>query len=282
MKTLLLAVGLAIAVPCCSGSPANPADFCNQLARTTCERMYACASGSALDLIKAKYGDTVDQCTAFEQGQLDCANAGCSQGSFSSETATSCLSAYDAETCDNLASGTVPTACTAVCIGSSTPAPDSGDAAAVAPAQAAVSSQFTANSSCTGSLANFGAPDVEANVLTNGEQIDGGTGEVSCSVVPGTDGKYTVSAQASISSSPAKIAISSTFTDSSTQSGIDVDFVAADGTAYSATNCSITYPTKGGIYADAKGGRVWATFVCPTDSGCTIQGAFRFENCQSH
>ncbi len=78
-----------------------------------CERLYGCATGSALDVIKAKFGDSVAQCTAYEQGDLECASIGCP--AFSSAAASSCLDAFNAETCDSIANGDVPAICNDVC-----------------------------------------------------------------------------------------------------------------------------------------------------------------------
>lgn len=117
----LIALGFASR---CSSAPSTPTAFCNQLAQTTCDRLYACATGSALDLIKAKYGDSPSQCAAFEQGQFDCANVQCSN--FSSASAQSCIDSYNAATCDALAGGP-PTVCNEVCgsLGGADAAPDS-------------------------------------------------------------------------------------------------------------------------------------------------------------
>jgi hypothetical protein len=74
-------------------------------------------------LIKAQLGDTPEQCAAFEQGQLECANISCL--AFSSASASSCLSALNAETCDSITNGDTPAICNDVC-GGVTPQPDGG------------------------------------------------------------------------------------------------------------------------------------------------------------
>jgi hypothetical protein len=114
LPRVVVSIGIGgVVVIACSGSPSTPTDYCNRLAATLCSRLYSCATGSALDLIKAKYGDTVDQCTTFERGDLNCSNATCDE--FSGASAQSCLDAYNAETCDNISAGTVPSVCSSVC-----------------------------------------------------------------------------------------------------------------------------------------------------------------------
>jgi hypothetical protein len=275
LRFRLLAIGLPGLLLCCNGTPLTPTDFCDQLARTMCERLYGCSSGSALDLVKAKYGDTVDQCVAFEQGELACANTTCSTGSFSSDSANSCLTALNAETCEGIAGGDAPTICGQVCVGTATPTPDAGQPSASQPT-AAVSTSGTC-----GPIVNWGDPTVDGDNIENGQSVDSGTASVICSVVPSASGNYHVMAQAVISNSNAAIVINTTFTGMSSQSGIEVDFIPPNGSSYLASDCSITYPSKGGIKTSGSYGAVWANFSCPTQKGCTIQGAFRFENCSS-
>jgi hypothetical protein len=116
--------------------------------------------------------------------------------------------------------------------------------------------------------------------VKNGETVGGSTASVVCSVKTAQSG-FSVSALASMTGG-ASVQVVGSLAASSPPGTLTGTFIFSDGTTFTRSGCTATYPPSGGIAA----GRVWAKLECPAEVGvstlpgkCVALGQVRFENC---
>lgn len=83
-----------------------PAQYCEQVNATTCRRVFECASGPALDALRATYPDEA-ACRATFDERLRCATqteqAFCAGKRWNAQKALACLEELDQLSCEGLA-----------------------------------------------------------------------------------------------------------------------------------------------------------------------------------
>jgi len=110
-----LAFGVVVASAfACSGS--SPADECNKIVQTTCDRLFECLDQATLTTLG--YSSEAD-CDTKLGAQTNCANAqsSCPAGTtYNGSMADQCVNDYKALTCDQLkTAGSTPASCSKVC-----------------------------------------------------------------------------------------------------------------------------------------------------------------------
>jgi len=106
MRTPFLVVCLLVLA--CGSDTSNPVAACNSFASAVCSKASSCGVSGI-----------TSACTGNLESSLNCANAGCSSGSFNSGAASQCISAINGLNCSDastdLSNGTLPSACNSVC-----------------------------------------------------------------------------------------------------------------------------------------------------------------------
>ncbi len=302
----IYAVGaLAIVFVCveCGGGVSTPTQFCDQYVQSGCHLLYTCNTGAQLASIQAQYGPTEMSCVAKVEGQLDCAHAACSTGTFSPSAANACINALNSTSCADFQQGP-PLQCNNVC--TSAPVDGGGQATpqgAVLATVQPIPNDTTDSCATPTSFETIGDPST--SVVVSGTA--GVT--IACTVTP-LNGGYQVTASATSGTSRFTIdgLIMPRPRDANGNPSQDSTFVVPNITAtfqdstksLQQSNCVVQYlevsngqpgaslPSVADVYADNNGGRVWASVFCndagnavndPQVTACSAAATFRFENC---